>query len=67
MARDARSSALKVGDRFREYGMDDIHVVAERDDWGDRVLIKTQDGIELSFDTDEVIEIDPDPEDDQEN
>ena len=67
MAQDLRASGLEVGHRFREYGMDDIHVVAERDDWGDRVLIKTQDDIELSFDIDEVIEINPDPEDDQEN
>lgn len=54
---DERASSLAVGDVFMEYGGLDIHTVALRKDWGDAVLIRTADGTELGFDSDEVIAV----------
>lgn len=61
--RDERASVLVDGDKFREYGMDEVYTVAVADMHGDTVLITTTDGTKVTFDRDEVIEIDPDEED----
>jgi hypothetical protein len=62
---DIRANNLEVGDRYREYGDDDIHEISARDDHGDRVLITTTEGYKFSFDIDEVVEVDPEPEDEE--
>lgn len=54
---EERATALAVGDVFMEYGGLDVHTVAVRSDWGDNVLIRTADGTELGFDSDEVLQI----------
>lgn len=54
--REERASEIQPGDVVAEYGMDAVKV-AERQDWGDRVLIRTADGTELSYDCDEVVRI----------
>ena len=56
MTNEIRASELHDGSIFREYGMDDVHKVAEIDWHGDTLLVTTESGDEVSLDRDTVVE-----------
>jgi hypothetical protein len=56
MTDDIRALELNEGQRFREYGMDDIHTVRSIDFRGDTALIDCEAGCEITLDGDTVVE-----------
>lgn len=54
---DRRASQLTEGDLYREYGLDEWREIKELDWHGDTALITDTEGVESTYDTDEVVEV----------